>query len=87
MVGSSNAVVRTLFSDSHIILTKFQCVSNAIDLQLTAPIGIALFSLVKKAPCATQITIPFAVIASKLTSESLLVNEFGRASVSDGSGV
>jgi hypothetical protein len=66
-----------LLGKANIILNRFQRVSNTIHLQLTAPIGVTLFGLVKKLSCTTQITVLFAVVSSELTCESLLMNEFG----------
>ena len=49
--------------------------SNTINLHPTAPFFVALFGLVKKVPCGTDVTNIFVVTTGELARQTLLVNE------------
>ena len=57
---------------------------DTINLHLTAPLIVALFGPVEQDPSISEVVDPFAVIASKLTCKSLLVNKSRGTSGADG---
>jgi hypothetical protein len=58
---------------------------NFFHLQLTAPLFVAPFRLIEVVPCTATVTDIFAVMASELACETLLMNKSRGASGVDGS--